>query len=238
MSNVLLTFGDSWPAGADLPDRNMAFPTLLASNLGMSLQDLSESATSIDHVVLAMFEFLENSYSSDNTYTALFCLTDASRNLAWTEGNHYIPARLDLWKSDCYAQELQINNRNVMSPIYFKHIHSLRLEQYNYHKNVTLLKLLSDKYNITDFFVHNFYNPHFEFKIVNTDKMYPGTLSSMIESADITEFVPNGNQDSIFPRIKYRQFSNKKYLLHGHPSVQGHELIAIKLTEWMKQHGI
>ena len=63
MSNVLLTFGDSWPAGANLPDRNMAFPTLLASNLGMSLQDLSESATSIDHVVLAMFEFLENSES-------------------------------------------------------------------------------------------------------------------------------------------------------------------------------
>lgn len=240
MSNILLTFGDSWPAGATLSDKSLAFPKLLAKNLGLVLQDLSEPATSIDHVVLAMFEFLENSYSPDNTYTALFCLTDASRNLAWKDGNCYIPARPDLWKPDCYSQELQINNRDNMSPIYFKHIHSLRLEQYNYHKNVTLLRLLSNKYNITDFFVHNFYNPNFEFKIINTDKMYPGTLSSITESDDITEFVPDEiNYTPALPRIRHRQFSNRKYLPPGgHPSVEGHDRIATELAEWMKQHGI
>jgi hypothetical protein len=240
MSSILLTFGDSWPAGAVLPDRHLAFPTLLARNLGMSLQDLSESATSIDHVVLAMFHFLENSYSPINQYTALFCLTDASRNLAWREGNQVVPARKDLWEPDCYSQELQINNKDAISPIYFKHIHSLRLEQYNYHKNVVLLKMLSDKYNIKDFFVHNFYNPELEFKVIGTERMYPGTLSSMLESDNITEFVPNDiNFTPALPRIKYRKFSNRQYLATGgHPSVEGHKKIAIELTNWMKLHGI
>jgi hypothetical protein len=239
MSNkILLTFGDSWPAGAALPDKSLAFPKALAKNLEMTLQDLSEPATSIDHAVMAMLHFLENSYVPDNKYTALFCLTDASRNMAWREGNQVVPNRKDLWAPNCYTQELQINNNDPMSPVYFKHIHSLRLEQYNYHKNVVLLKLLCDKHNIKDFFVHNFYNPEFEFKIINTDRMYAGTLSSMLESDSITEFVPDDiNFTPALPRIKQRQFTNKQYLATGgHPSVQGHEKLAVELTKWMKLH--
>lgn len=238
MSNILLTFGDSWPAGARLNDKSLAFPTLISNELGMDLLDLSEPATSIDHAVMAFFKFLENTYDSDNQYTALFCLTDPSRNMAWRPITS-VPVRDAIWDHDSTTVELQIGNTfDELSQVYFKNIHSARLELFTYHKNVILLKLLCEKYNIRDFYAHNFYNPEFEFRVVNTDNVYPTTLRQILDCTPYKEFLPiQTSPEKIEQAHKAKLMNNKLMLFGGHPSEAGHKRIADVLSDWIKNSG-
>jgi len=234
-SKILLTFGDSWPAGAKLDDKSLAFPKLLASKLEIELMDLSEPATSIDHVVMAFLNFLENTYKVDATYTALFCLTDVSRAMAWRNGDNEIPPRDQLWAPNCFTQELQINNIDPMSQTYFKNIHSTRLENYTYHKNIVLLKLLCEKYSIRDFYVHNFYDPNFEFKIVNKDRIYPHTLTQLLDTKMYKEYIPTLIAPIEQDKLKRPVWEEPFVFMNpdGHPTELGHQRIAEELAQWI-----
>jgi hypothetical protein len=234
MSKVLLTFGDSWPAGAKLENKSLAFPTLVAQQLDVELIDCSSAATSFDHVVMAFINFLEKNYDANNQYTALFCVTDISRGIAW-HPNAVPPARDQLWERDPQTLELQVsNNIDNLSPTYFKYIHSERLELFNYHKNIVLLNLLCRRYNIVDYYVHNFYNPKFEFRIVDINSFYPGTLRQVLETAPIREYVPSYN-----PNTPTEANTRNSPLLFpgGHPTIAGHDVIATELTKWIKDSG-
>jgi len=234
MSDVLLTFGDSWPYGAQIQDKSKRFPVLLADKLGMDLLDLSKNATSIDHVVMAFFNFLENDYNPEVKYTALFCLTDISRALAWRPMVS-VPPRDELWVNDSTTLELQVGNTvDELSQVYFKQLHSPRLEIFVYHKNIVLLKLLCEKYNITDFYAHNFYDPNLEFRIVNRDRISPITLTQLLNTKMYKEVIPDHLPGEEKARIS-RDLNDKNLLIQhgGHPSVAGHQVLADKLFEWI-----
>lgn len=234
MSDVLLTFGDSWPYGAQIQDNTKRFPVLLADKLGMNLLDLSKNATSIDHAVMAFFNFLEHEYDPAVTYTALFCLTDISRALAWRP-IVAVPDRNSLWVNDATTLELQVGNSvDELSPVYFKQLHSARLEIFAYHKNIVLLKLLCEKYNITDFYVHNFYDPDLEFRIVNRDRIHPTTLTQLLDTKAYKEVIPDHLSVEEKARMS-RDLTDKNLLIQhgGHPSVAGHQVLADKLFEWI-----
>ena len=238
MSNVLLTFGDSWPAGAQLNDRLQAFPALIANELSMDLLDLSCPATSIDHAVMAFFNFLEHTYTTENQYTALFCLTDISRMMAW-RSNVAVPSRNQLWENDLTTLELQIGNTvDELSGAYFKYLHSARLEVFDYHKNIVLLKLLCNKYNIKDFYAHNFYDPNFEFRIVDKDNFYPVTLTQALDCEPYKEFLPVYASPKEIAQTRRAKFAHNKLIGHGgHPTVDGHRVLAEKLSKWIKEDG-
>ena len=59
MSQKLIVFGDSFPAGADLIDRSVAFPFLIAQTLGTAVNNYAQDSTSIDHACLEFFKFLK-----------------------------------------------------------------------------------------------------------------------------------------------------------------------------------
>jgi len=238
MSNVLLTFGDSWPYGAQLTDKSATFPKLIARQLDMDLVDLSRNATSIDHVVMAFFDFLENAYTDGNQYTALFCLTDISRNIAWRP-SVALPARDQLWVQDSTTLELQVGNTvDELSGVYFKHLHSSRLEIFDYHKNIVLLKLLCAKYNINDFYAHNFYDPALEISIVDKDKFYPETLTQALDCKPYKEFLPvQTTPEEKEESRRARLLSNELIGHGGHPTVAGHQVLADKLSKWIKENG-
>ena len=237
MSNVLLTFGDSWPAGTKLASSDNAYPKIIASTLDMELIDLSARATSIEHVVSALFYFLENTHNPANTYTALFSLTDISRSMGYRAGDWEIPARDGFWKQCEFTFEFH-NSRKTdeVTNFYYKHIHSTRLELYNYHKNVTLLKLLCEKYNIKDFYVHNWYDPNFEFKIVNKDRFYPHTLTQIINSKTYKEYIPTVIPEPEQDKLKRPQHTGLFIGPDGHPNPAGHDRIAEVLAEWIKTY--
>ena len=238
MSNVLLTFGDSWPAGAQIDNKSLAFPTLIAQQLNMELIDLSKNATSIDHLMMAFFNFIETQYSVDNQYTALFCLTDISRNIAWRPISA-VPTRDNIWKQDSTTLELQAGNTvDELSGVYFKHLHSARLELFDYHKNIVLLKLLCEKYNINDFYTHNFYDPDFEFRIVGTDKFYPMTLTQVLDCKPYKEFLPIQTPPDVKEEFNQARLTSNTLIKHGgHPTVEGHRVLADKLSMWIKNNG-
>jgi hypothetical protein len=238
MSDVLLTFGDSWPAGAKIKDASRAFPRLIAEQLHLDLLDLSRPATSIDHVVMAFFNFLENAYDVSNQYTALFCLTDISRSMAWRP-TVAVPGRDQLWEQDATTLELQVGNRvDELSGIYFKHLHSARLELFNYYKNITLLKLLCSKYNIKDFYAHNFYDPDLEFRIVDKNNFYSATLRQALDCKPYKEVLPiQATPEEQRETYKARLTTNELIGNGGHPTVAGHQVLADKLSKWIKEDG-
>ena len=238
MSKVLLTFGDSWPAGAKIKDKSQAFPALIAEQLSMDLLDLSKPATSIDHAVMAFFNFLENIYKSSDQYTALFCLTDISRSMAWRPAVA-VPERDQLWEQDSTTLELQVGNRvDELSGVYFKELHSSRLELFNYHKNITLLKLLCKKYNIRDFYAHNFYDPNLEFRIVDKENFYPVTLRQTLDCKPYKEVLRIQATPEEQQEVARAKLDTNELIGHGgHPTVAGHRVLADKLFNWIKEDG-
>lgn len=240
MNRILLTFGDSWPAGAKLADKTKTFPKLIADSLEMGLVDLSIPATSIDHSVLAFFNFLEHEYNADNEYTALFCLTDISRGLCWRQGDIVVPPREEMWKQCTYTQELQINNKDEWSQNYYKNLHSTRLELYNYHKNLLVLRALCKQYNINDFYVHNFYDPRFDVKILDGYKIYPIPLMQLLNSKPYREYIPDGllDDEKFWLSMDIRPFRiDLRYLANdGHPTEAGHAYIAETLGTWIREN--
>jgi hypothetical protein len=224
----LLVFGDSWPAAVKIEDKSLSFPSLIAKQLNYKLANLAEPATSIEHAVMALLHFLENSYVPNNQYTILFCLTDPSRNMVWEPNNDFIPDSKEFWAPSCFTRELQINNDRDISKMYFKHIHSNRYELYNYFKNLIFVKSLCQQFNINLFFVNNFNHQKMSFNLLSDVKIYDKTLR---EICQVDNYSESNRQTHSAIYIKNIHLDGS-----GHPTAQGHQLIAETLSAWITSY--
>jgi len=227
MTQIFLTFGDSWPAAVKLSDKSLSFPSLIAKELGFEILNLSEPATSIEHAVMALLHFLETQYNKDNKYLALCCLTDPSRNMIWEPAAGQITDPPEtFWAPSCYTREMQINNNHPSVEYYYKYIQTERMDTYNYVKNVILFSTLCEKFNIDLYFVNNFNTIELQFKLTNGINIYPRTLREILKTINYNEVGGQNNN---------RNF-NPVYVDHtGHPTVAGHRMIADALISWIKQ---
>jgi len=222
----LLVFGDSWPAAVKLEDKSLSFPSLIAKQLNYSLVNLSEPATSIEHAVMALLHFLENTHTPGYQYTALFCLTDPSRNMVWEPNAiNLVPGPEEFWAPSCFTRELQIQNNHDISKIYFKHIHSTRYELYNYFKNLIFVKLLCQQFSINLFFVNNFNQQDMLFKLLSDVKIYNKTLREICQVDNYSE------SNKLTHHVIHKK--NLYIAPGGHPTVEGHQLIAETLSAWI-----
>jgi hypothetical protein len=230
MSKVFLAFGDSWPAGIKLEDKSVAFPVLIANNLGMESNNLSEPATSIEHAVMALLHFLENTYDANDEYIALCCLTDSSRNMIWEPNvGRIIDPPKTFWAPSCFTREIQINNPHPSVAQYYKYIQTDRMDLYNYTKNIIFFQTMCDKFGIKLFFVNNFDMIDLQFKLTKDIVMYGKTLREIVKSSNYKETV------DVNKEFQNRTDESKQYIDQaGHPSIDGHKQIANELTEWIK----
>jgi hypothetical protein len=58
---TLVTFGDSWPAGAELQNSEHPFGQLLANQLGCKFANCAEPATAIDNLIFQLDNYIKSS---------------------------------------------------------------------------------------------------------------------------------------------------------------------------------
>lgn len=212
----LLVFGDSFPAGAELEDLNDRFPVLVANQLQRNLQDFSRGATSIDHVVWELMQYLKNNTPGKDC-VALFCLTDPSRTL-YFEGKNLI--------------ELTPHSDDVAAEAYFKYIYSDNLEKFNWEKNVAYLEYACYVHSIKAFFINNWKHPYKLSDIVK--RSYNQSICELLGSNQ-REW---DGQIGINPFDQERKnVPNKYFSMRYHPNAEGHRLIAHCIAEWIKTDG-
>jgi hypothetical protein len=208
MAKQLVTFGDSWPAGAELQDLTLRFPDVIANQLNLTSLNLSQCSTSIDHAVLEFLNFIKNNNYQDSV--VLFCITAVERNIYFNNGN------------PC---ELHPTRNDLESLNYYAHIYSQELGEFNRVKNILLVQELCQRFQLPVFFVCNWNNLPTN-NLINIDNFYKKSLVEILN-------IPNAESNKNF----FEERTRSKYIKpnQGHPNVQGHNLIATELFHWIQE---
>ena len=207
MTSRLVAFGDSWPAGSELPQHEMGqrFPELVAHNLGMTCANLAQPSTSIDHAVREFLNILPALKHS----AVLFCLTAKERGLYFENGA---------------VKELHSQHRDPASLNYYSHVYSEELGEYQRTKNVLLVQELCARHRVPCFFVCN-WNDTPKHEAINTVLFHPLSLVEILG-------IPNFENSDLFYTLR----ETSPYIVpnQGHPNLAGHQLIAQTLTTWIQ----
>lgn len=149
--DYVVTFGDSWPDGAELMPGEQPYGKLIADYYQCEFINLAESATSIDHMILQLNSLLEKSLTG--SICAVFFLTDIARSIYWnTHGQ---------------AEELQWRNTN-----YLKHLYSDQLSNFRANQALLSLQRMCEKYQLKDFYVVGWTKFPITLKGIDLNKLY------------------------------------------------------------------
>lgn len=95
MPKILVTFGDSWPQGAELRTGEMPFGHWLKTHLDCSVwQNFGVGGSSNDHLISQLQNFLLQDL---NNVIAVFFLTNPARSIYWS-GDMFLPTHNDQLK--------------------------------------------------------------------------------------------------------------------------------------------
>jgi len=207
----LVSFGDSWPAGAELNPGEKPFGQLIAEQLDLEHDNYSQPGTSIPHMILQLQQSIKDDPGSHPM--ALFCITSSSRSIHYDDGLLYTG-----WK------EIHISKKDAASVSYYRDLYSDQLA--HFHANVYILALqqICTRHNIKDRYVFCWES----FNLmpgINTSKIYPRTLVDIIGAG-----MPAGRKDVLIDSNHECVKPNE-----NHPNQKGHQKIADELTKWIQK---
>jgi len=217
----LLVFGDSWPAGAELENRQDRFPVIMAKILNVNLIDLSKDGTSIGYGVYAFLNFLSQQHNPAENYRLLFCLTEPQRDFLLDNGNF---------------THMTVNSKNSKSIIYYKHIWSQDQMLHDLQKNLLLVAMISELYKIPCYFVQNWHTPSWDKLWLPLNlNFYKSSLAKILDLEANVEDFPDENEPE-FDFFYQCKINGQKYIHPStcHPNKLGHTVIAKHLVEWIK----
>jgi len=211
MSKQLVTFGDSWPAGAELKDKTQSFGHLLAKMLNISLyENWAISATSNDRMILQLKKYIQE-HTTPTNHIAIFFITSVSRHLHLDLDNKIKEMKVPPdWKSE--ADPLVSN--------WYRYFHNNEYDNFNLYKTFLSLQRICEQYHIQDYYVSGWTNFDFEMPGVDTKKIFPKTCIEMFGGKNAIEFHDFDKNPYIYPNI-------------SHPNEQGHALIAKNVYQWI-----
>lgn len=205
LKSRLVVFGDSWPAGFGLKNPGEeSFPELLGKQLNARVLNLSQCATSINHAVWNLFEFLKD---RDDQYQdkILFCLTGKIRHWHFDKG---------------VACEIHPTNTDIVSKAYYSYIYSDELGHIEWIKNIILIQEICRQHLLPVYFVSNWDNLP-DHPMIDLNNFYSKSLLNLFGFENISEEkFTNSHMNNI-------------YMTNIHPNVAGHKLIADSLGNWI-----
>tara|TARA_Y100000389_G_C17437416_1_gene506383 strand:- start:537 stop:1178 length:642 start_codon:yes stop_codon:yes gene_type:complete len=213
MSKMIVSFGDSWPAGAELNTGEKPFGELIAEQSDYNHANYSQSGTSIPHMILQLQKYIKND-PGGHPY-ALFCITSSSRSLYYDDD--YL---LNLgWR------EIHIHNEDAAGESYYRHLYSDTLAYFHANVYILALQQICIKHKIKDRYV--FCWESFDLMPgIDTSKIYPHTLVDIIgagaKPAGKKEVAIDRNHECVKPN-------------DCHPNQKGHQKIADELAEWIQK---
>jgi hypothetical protein len=202
---TLVTFGDSWPAGAELLPGDQPFGQILANQLGCNFVNCAEPATAIDNLIFQLDNYIKSS-KIDNTM-AIFFLTDMSRAVVYKDKklSQVQPLYEDQW--------------------YLQYLYSEELSAFRANVAVLALQRMCAVAGIKDCYVMGWTRFPIMFSGIDLNKIYDQgrtTCLNLFGGAD-------GDTNYIYHKDNHYIRPNQ-----DHPNQAGHKFIADTLYEWIK----
>jgi hypothetical protein len=210
---TLVSFGDSWPAGVGLGYQDKTYAQLLATKLDCNLIDCSDPATSVHHMVVAFKKFLEQDYKPDNKYIALFFITAQERQLCFDDNN----------------KPMEMHTGSDFCKNYYKEIYTNKLGEFNLNTTLLALQSLADKYHVDDRYLLGWQYPTL-WKEIDLGRFYK---EATVNCVNLLGAYPQLSDAGTAMDLD-KNDTNNFIPGDGHPSSQGHQLIADALYEWIK----
>ena len=203
----LATFGDSWPAGAELKDSNKRYGLLLQPRLECDEFWVNAvGGTSNEHMIQQLLEFVELKKDNDEAI-GIFHLTNPARSLYWPSGMSW--------------HDIQNNDFFKTTFLHFHESDWLR-------NNIAIMTLqcLCKHYGIQDYYFSGWVRYETWMPGIDTSKIYKQGKETAADWFGATSYngehmLDAGNNQYIKPNLT-------------HPNELGHELIADKLEKWIK----
>jgi len=207
MFERVITFGDSWPAGAELLQGHQTFGEILAKSLNIEFNNFAQESSSIDHMILQLQHAIESNKHSNSL--AIFFLTECSRTICFDKtGTPLNPLRTR-------------HDEDYIRYLYNDHLGHFRA-------NVALLALQSmcKTAGVTDYYIHGWTKFPITLTGIDTDKIFDrGTCLNLFKTLDTD---PTDDPD-------FRFHKHNRYIKPNisHPNQRGHRKIAEELLDWL-----
>ena len=208
----LVSFGDSWPAGAELNPGEKPFGQLIAEKLDLEHDNYSQPGTSIPHMILKLQQSIKDDPGGHPM--ALFCITSSSRSMYYD----------DDYMENMGWREIHISNEDAASESYYHHLYSDTLACFHANVYILALQQICTRHNINDRYVFCWEN--FDLMPgINASKIYSRTLVDIIGAG-----MPAGRKDVLIDSNHECVKPNE-----NHPNQKGHQKIADELTKWIQK---
>ena len=227
MPKLLLSFGDSWTYGAELPDADreqLNFTSQLANLLQIDqVKNFSEVGSSISHLQIQLRNAINNCQQQigQSATTAVFFLTGQERFLFFDHRGEFA----NLTAAGYIARPLQYDLRDQFDSIYnfyYKNIHSTAADIITLNTNILALQKICQHHGIKDYYISGW----------ERLTLWPEVDRSRIYKQGIDHCGKILNLD--------HNLNNPQYIVPRgtHPNAQGHKLIAQKLFEMIKSNSV
>jgi hypothetical protein len=222
MKKLLVAFGDSWTFGSELHTPYISsWPSLVADNLEAELLNYSTPASSVGHLVVQLFNFI-NQIEKYNNYKIIFMigLSGRSRYLSYyTELMEFINITPEaVYRTgnikDTGQPPEDITEMLPYKGIHYRYVDSEQYSNFIVAQTLFLFQNFTKLNNIDSIYFSYFDYPNLsEYKNLMDEKLlYPETITKTLTGAEYS-----------IPEIRKNvYFENKLF----HPNELGHKKIA------------
>lgn len=214
MNSGLVTFGDSWPAGSELLPGQRPFGNILAELLGIfNYVNCAVPATSIEHMILQLGEYA-TTHQDLAGQIAVFFITYPGRSCLIDYDGKFLEVRPDA-----------AADKNSREYHYFKYFHTPAQERFRTHQALLALQRMSSILKLQDFYIVGWVpDIDLNWPGIDLDRFYDQGKTTCAEWLNIDPYNFEAELRSS-PLVRPNEC---------HPNQQGHEIIAHKLYEWIK----
>jgi hypothetical protein len=232
MKRLLVAFGDSWTFGSELHTPQFsAWPYLLANKLNAKLLNLGTPASSIGHLVVQLFQFI-NQIETYKEYKIMFMvgLSGRSRYLSYfNELNEFVNITPEAVYRTGDIKPTGQPPGDLLEMLPYKAIHYQYVDCKEYENFIVAQTLFSfqnfAKLNNIDSIYFSYFDypdlteyPH----IIDINLLYPDSITKTL----------TGSEYSVPEVRKNVYFQNKLF----HPNELGHQRIAEILLEFYERN--
>jgi hypothetical protein len=206
----LVTFGDSWPCGAELLPDEKPYGKILSDLLSLNFENRSQTATSNEHMVLQLKRYID-SLSEDNKTVAVFFITSPARTCL-----------IDFNGTEKEIYPWADQSRGAYANAWYRFFHTPLQDQFRTRLAILALQRMCNLYSIDDYYIVGWSQIDLDFPGIDKTKIYNKTCAELFDAPSEHEFSLAKDNQYIYPN-------------NCHPNQKGHNLIAETLAEWINK---
>ena len=219
MTQVLVTFGDSWPQGVELEPNVPRYGEILCQQLGFDqFYNYGQGGTSNEHMILQLQNYLQQQWDPDHRVVAVFFLTNPYRTF-------YFPTDAGFNIHGPERQNWNKEAREVFAKNYL-HFYSDDVAVMRNSLAITALQQWCKLHNISDYYFSGWVKYTHWLPMVDTDKIWAGGQETAGDW-----FGASAHNGEHLINIENNPYIRPNF---AHPNQLGHELIANKLAHWIR----